>query len=641
MDAPDLGTVVPTLHPVSADVVARKALLLMRQTPAQVFCANTLFREGVIDGVYIEEGSTGEPVGWAMVRRLWRYGPVGIWERVIRDLRAFEGRLGGLCGYYVTRLRTHGLMGRQAWHEDRLLGPLCRRFDPGLQVVRGQSVNDPRCRQLIQAGRYQLVFVFGTGLVRDEVLQSVEAAFVNLHHGWLPRFRGEGIIAALAEEGIDGLGVTVHVIDRGVDTGPILYRERLTAERGDNAYTLALKATLRGVSLFRQVYEDARQGPLRGMPQDPGAGRLYSAQMLKRSHRMRLAAAQSLRTIEAQRAHLWRAKRFAAQVALASGLTVLSRRRHGHRLRTLMYHGVLPQVTGPAAFGNLFVDLEMFARHLRYLARNFTALSFEDVTACVQSGRPFPERALAITCDDGYRSLLTHVLPLARQHRLPITAFLPAGDVLEGAGLWFDVLRVLVGDASRARGVVRVDEELVIDGRLMRDPEAAFVGLSRRILALPAERAERVIAGLRVAGQTAHVLERYPALSLAGWEEWRMALAGGGLTVGSHGWTHRNLTHLTPEACREDLQRSRVRIEQELLRPCRVIAYPYGAWNDEVAQAAKQVGYTCAVTTDEGLNTAEHHPFALRRTMIGDKGNFAMFCARVCGMWDRFRSHGT
>ena len=634
MDTAEPRTLVPTLRPISVGpaVATRKALLLMRQTPVQMFCANTLFREGIIDCVYIEEGSTGEPDGWAMAHRLWRYGPVGIWKRISRDLGAFEGRLGKLLAYYLTRLRTRELMGRQAWHEGRMLGVLCRRLDPALPVVRGLSVNESRCRRLIQERGDQLVFVFGTGLLRDEILRETDAAFVNLHHGWLPRFRGEGIIAALAEEGIDGLGVTVHLVDRGVDTGPILYRERLMIERGDNAYAVALRATLRGVSLFRQVYQDAQQGPLSGIPQDSKAGRLYSALTLKRSHQMRLAAAKSLAAIDAPRMRLSRVKQLAAQVALAGGLTVLSRKRHGHRLRMLMYHGVLPRVAGPAAFGNLFLDLEMCARHLHYLARHFTVISFDEILACLQAGRPFPERALAITFDDGYRSLLAYLLPLARRHRLPIAVFVPAGDITEGTVLWFDVLRVLVDDAHRTRHAIRVDEELVIDGWLMRDPEAAFAALSRRILLLPAERAERVIAGLLAAGQTARVLERYPEFCLAGWEEWRAALTGGGLTVGSHGWTHRDLTQLASAACEQELRRTKDRIERAVGQPCRVVAYPYGAWNQDVAEAARRAGYESGVTTDPGLSTVMDSPWRLHRDTVGHQGAWALFCVRASGL---------
>lgn len=335
-------------------------------------------------------------------------------------------------------------------------------------------------------------------------------------------------------------------------------------------------------------------------------------------------------------------KSWAAAGMACSGLAAMARRRHGHRLRILMYHGVLPQVTGPAAFGNLFISTEVFARHLRYLVRHFTVISFDEILACLQAGRPFPARALAITFDDGYRSLLTHVLPLARQHRVPIAAFVLAGDLTEGTGLWFDVLRVLVSDAYRARRTLRVAEELVLDGRLMHDPEATFLALSRRILSLPSDRAGRVIAGLLAAGQTAQVLERYPEFCLASWEEWRAALAGDGLTVGSHGWTHRNLTELAPVDCEQELRLAKQRIELAIGQPCRIIAYPYGVWNQEVAAAARRVGYESGVTTDPGLSTVKDDPWMLRRDMVGHKGAWGLFCVRASGLLEpRDRARGS
>lgn len=613
-----------------------KAMLLMRESPCQIFCANTLFRSGAIDSVYIEDGSIGEPDGAVLARRLWRYGPDGIWQRVQRDLRHFDGSARTLLDYYVTRLRTAGLMNRQAWQEARILGAAGRRLDHGVRLIRASSVNDPQCRRLIQEGGYRLVFVFGTSLLKQELLAMEGVTFVNLHHGWLPRFRGEGILTALAEEGADSLGVSVHRIDQGVDTGSILYRERLAIEAGDNAHAIALKATVRGTALFQQVYDDVTHGILRqGIPQAPEEGRSYSSRVLKTRYRMRVAALRALRAASApsQTPPLW-LKRAVARSCAAGGLTVLSRKRHGRRLRMLMYHGVMPQIAGPAAFGNLFLDLEMLARHLRYLARHFSVISLDEVLDCFHAGRAFPERALAITFDDGYRALLTRVLPLARRHRLPITVFVPAGDITKGAALWFDVLRVLVSDAERERRTVRVDEELVIDGALMRNAETTFLALSRRILSLPSERAERVIGVLLAAGQAARVLERHPEFCLAGWEEWRTALAGGGLIVGSHGWTHRNLTDLPPAAREQELHLAKHQIERAVGRPCRIVAYPYGAWNHAVAEAARRVGYESGVTTDPGLSPLTHDPWQLHRDTVGNKGSWPLFCARASGLLD-------
>lgn len=612
-----------------------KALLLMRETPAQIFCANTLFREGLIDCVYIEDGSTGEPDAWTMIHRLRRYGPVGIWERLVRDLRVFDGRRGRLMAYYLTRLRTQWLVGRQPWHEDRLLGPICRRFDPGLRVVRGPSVNDLRCRQLIHEGAYQLIFVFGTGLLRDGLLEEPRVTFVNLHHGWLPRFRGEGVLSALGEEGVEGLGVTVHLVDHGVDTGPILYRERLIVERYDNAYAIALKATIRGTALFRQVYADARRGPLRGIPQDGATGRLYRSQDLKRAFQMRLAAARNLRALAAQRIPSSKLKRLAAWGGTLSGLAVLSRRRHGRRLRVLLYHGVLQRVDGPAAFGNLFLDVERFARHLRYLVRSFTIVSLNDVLACLATGRPFPERAVMVTFDDGYRQTLEMILPLLQEFRVPVMAFVPADDVSTGSCSWFDILRVLLHDCVREATSVRLGEAFVIDGRTVRHPEETFMALSRRFAAMSPRRLQHVVPELLAAGARARVLERYPEFALAGWAQWRQAVASGLMTVGSHGLTHHNLVSLSPSERLRELVLSKQRIEQELTQPCQAIAYPYGAWNRDVAEAARQVGYVCGLTTDPGLNAAGDDPFALRRTMVGDRGDVALFRIRASGLLER------
>ena len=559
---------VPTFHPVNADGAGapRQALLLMRQTPAQVFCANTLFHAGVIDCVYIEAGSTGEPDSWAMVRRLWRYGPLGIGKRISRDLQVFGGRFKGLLGYYLTRLRTRGLMGRQARHEDRVLGPFCRQLDPRLRVVRGQSVNDPPCSQLICQGGYRLVFVFGTGLLRDGLLGLSGTTFVNLHHGWLPRFRGEGIIAALAEEGIDGLGVTVHLVDRGVDTGPILYRERLILEPGDNAYAVALKATRRGVSLFHTVYQDAQRGPLRGMPQDPAVGRLYSAKTLTRAYQMRVTAARSLRAIDAPRAPRSRATRLAAEVAVASGVTVLSRKRHGRRLRILMYHGVVPRVSGPAALGNLFLDEAAFARQMGHLRRAFCVISLDEALTRLQTEQPFPECAVVITLDDGYRNVLATALPVLRRYGLPAAVFLPSAQVDERSCSWFDVLRVLVVQCANERTTIRLTQDLAIDGRFIRSPERTFRALSLQMTTLPPDQAEPIMARLVGIGQTIRLPDRCPEFALAGWDEWRDAMAGGLITVGSHGTRHRNLRQLSATDCVEELRRSKERIEERLSR---------------------------------------------------------------------------
>lgn len=276
-----------------------RALLLMRSSAVQTWCANTLFRQEVIDRVFQEEGTSFEPEGWGAFQALRRHGPGGLLRRVARDLRHFSGNPLFVGDYYVTRLATRELMNRRRFHEDRILGPAARVLDPNLPVIRGRSVNDPSCRALIQTEGYRLVFVFGTGLLKEPLLSESRATFVNLHWGWAPRYRGEGIISALTEEGPQGLGVTVHTIDRGIDSGPILYRERLIPEPGDNVYAIGLRLTVLGVQLFLKVYEDFLSGGLRPIPQRLTEGRLYQSAYLKTHYQLLGRARRILRALHA------------------------------------------------------------------------------------------------------------------------------------------------------------------------------------------------------------------------------------------------------------------------------------------------------------------------------------------------------
>jgi peptidoglycan/xylan/chitin deacetylase (PgdA/CDA1 family) len=87
------------------------------------------------------------------------------------------------------------------------------------------------------------------------------------------------------------------------------------------------------------------------------------------------------------------------------------------------------------------------------------------------------------------------------------------------------------------------------------------------------------------------------------WDELR------GVAVGSHGITHAHLTRLSDEELRRELVDSKHQIEDELGRPCRELAYPYGEHDERVRAAVRSAGYERAY----GLTTDGSDPYALRR----------------------------
>lgn len=82
-------------------------------------------------------------------------------------------------------------------------------------------------------------------------------------------------------------------------------------------------------------------------------------------------------------------------------------------------------------------------------------------------------------------------------------------------------------------------------------------------------------------------------LATMDWETLRR-LTDQGIEVGSHSVSHPHLTQLSDRELASELHDSREQLEDELRRPCRLLAYPYGDHDDRVRAAARLVGYEAA-----------------------------------------------
>lgn len=82
------------------------------------------------------------------------------------------------------------------------------------------------------------VFVASTGMLRRPLLEACACPVVNYHSGVNPAYRGiNGGYFALANGEPEHFGVTLHLVDLGVDTGPILATNRIPVAANDNLQT--------------------------------------------------------------------------------------------------------------------------------------------------------------------------------------------------------------------------------------------------------------------------------------------------------------------------------------------------------------------------------------------------------------------
>ncbi|NQF15840.1 phosphoribosylglycinamide formyltransferase [Brevibacillus sp. HB1.3] len=78
-------------------------------------------------------------------------------------------------------------------------------------------------------------------LVGDTLLSSYEGKIINLHPSLLPAFPGKDAVGQALAYGVKITGVTVHLVDAGLDTGPIIAQIPVAVQEADTAETLAAR----------------------------------------------------------------------------------------------------------------------------------------------------------------------------------------------------------------------------------------------------------------------------------------------------------------------------------------------------------------------------------------------------------------
>ena len=195
----------------------------------------------------------------------------------------------------------------------------------------------------------------------------------------------------------------------------------------------------------------------------------------------------------------------------------------GADLLVLCYHAVRP-----APECHLDVSERAFRQQIELLlAKGYSGATFYDAVT-----DPPSARTMAVTFDDGDRSVLDRAFPILVEHGLPATVFVATHVIGQPGALTADELRLL---------------------------------------------------------------------AQCGWE------------IGSHTVSHELLTELDEEQLERELRESRHELERLLGRPCRSLAYPFGAADARVIAAAEAAGYRTACVLSGRLSA----PSALAWPRVG------------------------
>ena len=128
---------------------------------------------------------------------------------------------------------------------------LQRAKDAGIQV-KSFSPKDFTDRKKFEEALYDLLLQVSPDLivlagfllkVPDSIVMHFENRIINIHPSLIPSFCGEGAYGIKVHEmalqrGVRVSGATVHFVDKGMDTGPILLQKAVDVRQGDTPQSL-------------------------------------------------------------------------------------------------------------------------------------------------------------------------------------------------------------------------------------------------------------------------------------------------------------------------------------------------------------------------------------------------------------------
>jgi phosphoribosylglycinamide formyltransferase 1 len=127
-----------------------------------------------------------------------------------------------------------------------------------------ESANGEDCASFLRKVKADIVIVNGTRILRPYILKATSALFINTHQGITPKFRGaHGGYWALQQKDAANCGVTVHLIDEGIDTGAVIGQARIAPAADDNYATYPYLQTAAALPLLSAAIHDVVEGTLK------------------------------------------------------------------------------------------------------------------------------------------------------------------------------------------------------------------------------------------------------------------------------------------------------------------------------------------------------------------------------------------
>lgn len=294
----------------------------------------------------------------------------------------------------------------------------------GIAIYRVENLNGADAITTLGECNADLGVVLGTRILKPGIFSVPKMGCINLHKGKVPEYRGMPPGFWELYDGVSSAGVTVHFVDKGLDTGDIVATGDVPILKTETPESIREKLNDEGIRLIISAISSLRDGSAVRHPQEK-----LSIKARTRPTRNELAMLQ-------KRLPHWRrhgeipsiAKNLYILFVYYSGLYSLVRQYRKLRGRSrgaiFLHHRV-----NDYSKDVLTMDTETFTARLLGIAKRYPISTTAALVEGVRAKKKIQPTTVAIHFDDCYQDILTNGAPVLRALDIPACAFVNSGYV--------------------------------------------------------------------------------------------------------------------------------------------------------------------------------------------------------------------
>jgi peptidoglycan/xylan/chitin deacetylase (PgdA/CDA1 family)/folate-dependent phosphoribosylglycinamide formyltransferase PurN len=295
----------------------------------------------------------------------------------------------------------------------------------GIELCYVGDINSVESISVIQSFDAELGVVIGTKILKERIFSVPKLGSINIHKGKIPKYRGTPPAFWEIYNGETSAGVTVHFIDKDLDTGDVIGETVVPIGNNDTVGGVQRKLDRAAIPLLVSCIRQVREGSAVRVPQvKDGTSRPNT--LPTRTQRLKLGS--KLGSAHVRDRFAYTAKTAFYAFLYFSGVLSLKRWLRtifrSQRCAIVLQHRVNDDTEDAITTG-----VTKFAEHITVFKKYFEPISTNVLVSKLRNSQRLPSNGVLLHFDDCYRDVYTNASRILAAASVPACAFISSGFI--------------------------------------------------------------------------------------------------------------------------------------------------------------------------------------------------------------------